>query len=384
MFIIKAKDLLKTIDKDSFINYYLWHTITDTCKKFNLTKKDASALVRALDLKKTKEQRSQSLKNIEGGVEEFYKKRKEKTDKKILEKYGSLENYRKIVNENLKKTAVERYGSVENYYKYLNNKVSDSLMSKYGVSNPSQLQFVKDKKKQTLIKHYGSLEEAYKIMYLHGSETYLNRTGYTHNLYNPDIRKKINDTFLSKYGGNPFQSEDVKEKIKNTNLERYGVNWFCMLQKSSGAIHSTPNDNFEKILILNGFEFEREFCLNNFCYDFKINNFLIEIDPYATHNSDWSPFGDHTGVSFDYHFKKSKNAYDNNYICFHVFDWCDIDSLLNILKYKIDDIKVTFSNPRLFYYNYKTKLIMDDYGDDCVRIYDDGSSIYINEILYSF
>lgn len=78
MFIIKAKDLLKTIDKDSFINYYLWHTITDTCKKFNLTKKDAIALVRVLNLKKTKEQRSQSLKNVECGVEEFYKKRKEK------------------------------------------------------------------------------------------------------------------------------------------------------------------------------------------------------------------------------------------------------------------------------------------------------------------
>lgn len=384
VFVIKAIDLLNTIDRNEFTEYYLWHTISDTCSKFNITKNNALTIIRFLGLKKTKEQRSQSLKNVECGVEDFYKKRKQKTDKKILDKYGSLENYNRSNSEKIKKTAIERYGSLDNYYRYVNSKLVNSLVNKYGVKNASQMQSVKDKKKETMIKHFGSLEEAYRAIYLRGSETYFRRTGYEHNLDNPDIRKQINETFLDKYGGNPFQSEDVKEKIQNTNLERYGVNWFCMLQKSSGAVHSRPNDNFEKFLISNNFVFEREFCLNNFCYDFKVDNFLIEIDPYATHNLDWSPFGDHVGVGFDYHFNKSKNAFDCGYVCLHVFDWCRVDSLFDLLKSEFSQVSVVFSVPRLYYYNYKMKVLVDSFDKNCVRICDDGSDIYINEILYSF
>ena len=78
--------------------------------------------------------------------------------------------------------------------------------------------------------------------------------------------------------------------------------------------------------------------MNKYRYDFKIEDTLIEINPYITHNSTFGIFGNE-GLAKDYHAKKTATAEQNGYSCIHVFDWDDpelvINSLLNINKQRI-------------------------------------------------
>ena len=123
-------------------------------------------------------------------------------------------------------------------------------------------------------------------------------------------------------------------KTINTNMERYGVKYYCMTDecRSASSNDSIPNKKFAALLEKNHIEYEREFVLGNYSYDFKIGNNLIEIDPAATHNSTWGPFGDHTGLDTKYHFNKSLYAKNNNYRCIHIFDWEDPNNIISILK----------------------------------------------------
>ena len=87
--------------------------------------------------------------------------------------------------------------------------------------------------------------------------------------------------------GRPRTSESL-EKARQTNLERYGVEWACQRQEARlKGQNSAANINFEILLKENNIEYVREFPINSYSYDFKIGNYLVEIDPYATHNSTW-------------------------------------------------------------------------------------------------
>ena len=67
--------------------------------------------------------------------------------------------------------------------------------------------------------------------------------------------------------------------------------------------------------------------------DFKVNNTLIEINPYATHNSTWG-IRNNPPKSSNYHQQKSKLAADNGYFCIHIFDWDDQNKIIQMLKNK--------------------------------------------------
>ena len=91
------------------------------------------------------------------------------------------------------------------------------------------------------------------------------------------------------------------------------MNWYCLSKacKLKGN-NSKPNKLFEELLINNNISYEREFHLGGLSYDFKINDYLIEINPWWTHNSSiknqWGACKD-----IDYHFNKSQVAWKNNY-----------------------------------------------------------------------
>lgn len=94
--------------------------------------------------------------------------------------------------------------------------------------------------------------------------------------------------------------------------------------------NSKPNLAFKKLLEDNGFEFSREFRIGNYSYDFKVGNILIEIDPAATHNVTWSPFGE--PISKTYHRDKSRAAKQSGFRCIHIFDWDDVNKIISLLK----------------------------------------------------
>lgn len=124
------------------------------------------------------------------------------------------------------------------------------------------------------------------------------------------------------------------EKQKKTNLEKYGTEVF--LNSEYLATHfkkknSKPNKTFGELLNKSNIDYTQEFVIGTKSYDFKIGNTLVEINPTATHNVDWSPYSDHTGKTNKYHLEKSKLAIENNYRCIHVWDWDDKNKIISLL-----------------------------------------------------
>lgn len=152
----------------------------------------------------------------------------------------------------------------------------------------------------------------------------------------------ICNTIKQKYNcDNISQLQNVKEKSKQSimqhNFDKYGFYWNCQLPQCKNSIgskgcHTGPNESFANLLDENSFKYEREFSIANHIYDFKVGNTLIEINPFATHNSSWSIFNNGKGLDRNYHFNKSNVAHTNGYRCIHVFDWDDKNKIINQLK----------------------------------------------------
>lgn len=161
-----------------------------------------------------------------------------------------------------------------------------TCLKKYGVTNVSKLKSVKDKKEQTTQKSYGVI--------------------------------------------NPFMSEEIKDKISKEIQTKYGVPYACMrkeCRKYSGN-DSVPNKAFAELLQKNNIEFEREFPLKNYSYDFKVGKYLFEINPTIFHNSTFAPVGNPKDKN--YHQVKSIVANENGFRCIHIFDWDDTEKIVKL------------------------------------------------------
>ena len=128
--------------------------------------------------------------------------------------------------------------------------------------------------------------------------------------------------------GRPRTAESL-EKARQTCLEKYGVDWACQRQEARlRGQNSQSNIDFENKLKELNISYSREFPINAYSYDFKINNYLVEINPYATHNSTWG-VRNNKPKEPNYHKNKSQLALNNGYFCIHIFDWDDKDKILN-------------------------------------------------------
>lgn len=104
-------------------------------------------------------------------------------------------------------------------------------------------------------------------------------------------------------------------------------NWHKLTKNPN---NSQPNKDFATLLDSYNISYEKEFRLERKSFDFKVNNYLIEINPAETHNIDWSPFKKHQGKNKDYHKNKTLLANKYGYNCIHIWDW---DSADKIIKY---------------------------------------------------
>lgn len=99
---------------------------------------------------------------------------------------------------------------------------------------------------------------------------------------------------------------------------------------------SIPENEFKQLLINNNLNnFIDQFQINEYKYDFKINNILIEINPTYSHNSTIGYRNLIKPIDKYYHFNKTKNALNNNYRCIHIWDWDDKNKIISILKNRI-------------------------------------------------
>lgn len=308
----KFSTLLNTIDREELIHYYSDHSRTSTAKQFNISVYHLDLILDAYGVKKHTRAESTRLYNLENyGVENVSQSadvvKKIKATKK--ERYGD-ENYCNL--EKRKQTNLDKYGSVSPFGSVeVQKRVRQTNLARYGVENS----FLRP-----------DIQAGLKARELEIAEK-----------RNTASKKAL----LEKYGvENPSQIKGSREKalesMRQTMREKYGVEYPVQLPQVKQAMggkssNSAPNRAFATLLANEDIEFESEFTLGKFSYDFRVGQTVIEIDPAATHNSTWTPFS-RTGKDKNYHYDKSQEAVKHSYRCIHVWDWDSVDSIINLLR----------------------------------------------------
>lgn len=280
---------------------------------------------------------------------------------KNLKKYKIERTAEQKMLANLKKGANARITTQQTYgvdnisqLEEIKAKKRDTAQKRYGVDNSLQAPEVKAKIRNTNLERYGvenvahNPEIAAKI-----AQTNLKRYGAAYSLSSPKIRTKIEQTVdekralqglpslaqvrwekahrkelhIAKYGSLKHDAPLYLEAERKTCLEKYGVPYYCMTEhaRSRSGNNSKPNQNLQVLLEELGVAYEREFCIDNFSYDFKVGNILLEVDPTATHNSSINVFHPSSSpLRITYHQEKTREAEAANYRCIHIWDWDDV------------------------------------------------------------
>ena len=262
---------------------------------------------------------------------------REKMKQTLLEKYGVTNNLHiPGVEKRIKENNLKKYG-YENPAKsdIVKNKRKNTCLEKYGVECSFQDETVKAKCNATMLEKYGVIHPLRNKDLLEKSKrTCFERYGYEHPSQAPEIQERIKQYNKEKFGVEwLLSSKEIHEKAKHTCIEKYGVEYPCMRPEARNFTNdSKPNKEFAELLEQNGISYEREFAIENRSYDFKTGNILVEIDPFATHNSTWGLYNN--PVKSDYHINKTKLAFENGYRCVHVWDWDDKNKIIELLKDK--------------------------------------------------
>lgn len=296
-------------------------------------------------------------------VKEFQDKAKQTNFRKYGTEYaiGSKE-----IRGKAKETLLKNYG-VDNAFKSeeIKNKIKETNLKNLGVEHPAQAKEVFEKMKQTNIERYGvelplqSKEvqenmkntnlEKYGVEYVvqldevkqKSKDTMLEKYGVEYSLQSPEIQERIKKKSLEQYGTEYYlQAKPVRDKASKTTMEKYGVEYFCQHEdcfKNNHRRISKVNKKFQELLNGNNIDNELEFIVEDSGYDLKVNNTLIEIDPWFTHNSTVGPtFGSKTvePKPTNYHLEKAELAHKNGYNCIHIFDWDNWNKVISLLQSK--------------------------------------------------
>lgn len=225
-------------------------------------------------------------------------------------------------------------------------------------------------------------KEEFKCYYIDQNHS-LKETALHFNISEDVTQRLINDLDINKRKHYP---ELIKQKYEQTCLEKYGVEHTLLLDKckeNARPYRSGPNLHFQSLLeakgLVEGKDFEIEFRIGRRPFDFKVGNYLIEIDPWATHNVTWNKYFhiNYKPIGPEYHREKTLFALKNGYSCIHVFDWMDKKQIIeDVLNNRIKLKDRGEISKHLF--NYKTNKEVYEYGPWVVEIYDDGFEFLIN------
>lgn len=185
------------------------------------------------------------------------------------------------------------------------------LIKKYGVETPFAVKEVREKSKKTMLEKYGVEYTAQSL----------------------ELQKKMQKTTLQKYKKkNYVETNEFQAKSLQTCLEKYGVEHPCQISQCIEALekavgHSKPEKEFANLLEKYDIVYEQEYTLRGFKYDFKVNNYLFEINPSGTHNVTFGLFGKKP-KSKNYHYTKHVVAKEFNFRCIHIFDWDNEEKII--------------------------------------------------------
>ena len=242
------------------------------------------------------------------------------------------------INERKRRTVFEKYGvdnvnqlksvkdkiSQKNSSEEVRNRRQQTCLERYGVDNVSKSEEVKAKIQATMIDRYGE-SNAMQIQKF--------KDKYD---WDSIVNKRCN-TMMERYGVTySLDIPEVKQRVRDIHMKKYGVPYYVMTDDyrhpTRSNVVSKINQQFSKDLMCQGINNDLEFAVGDKVYDIHISNsnILIEINPTYTHNS----FGNHwnkEGLKSNYHLWKTKNAELNNYKCIHIFDWDNIEAIINQL-----------------------------------------------------
>lgn len=250
------------------------------------------------------------------------------TERYGVEQYMSTGDFRAKAG----KTMRERYrDDVPMRSDVIKGRQRATCEERYGVANPFQAEGVKEKIRESNKERYGVEYPAQNgEIRKKQRESYYKSTGYYYPAQNKEvqrrIREKSRETCLERYGTEYAMSvPEIHKKTEDTCMERYGVPYYVLSPeiKKGYSSDSSPNREFASLLDGLGIAYEREFVLGRRSYDFKVGDVLVEIDPTATHNTAWSPFGRGGGIDKRYHLSKTETGEGAGYRVVHIFGWED-------------------------------------------------------------
>lgn len=252
------------------------------------------------------------------GNKEFY----QQSRGGMVEKYG--------VEYNLQRLEVLDCAIQKSKSRASSEKRKSTLLYRYGQDCYLKTDEARNRLQTYWIEHQCEIKE--KI-----NNTLKSKYGVTNPMEVPEFVNKIAETMMERYGvRSPIHVPAFRDKMDKTCLERYGLPFFSVEPSENSASRISKNNiSFVDKLSQVGVRADYEFRIDTKWYDIKLSqsNTVIEIDPTYTHNS----FGNHwepDGVPEDYHIAKTKLAKDNGYRCIHVFDWDDVDKVVNLLRPK--------------------------------------------------
>ena len=319
------------MDRQQFIEFYKTHFDKETRTQFNLSRNELvdylihndipqhtkNENIKFTLLNKTSEQKKES------------ESRRKQTNQ---ERYGcdNVSQCKEIVNK--KSNTIKNYTEEQKQHKL--NSFHNTLNSK----SDEEKELTRHRKSIATKKYFENLTEEEKEAFSKKmSDVYAYFSEEKKQIRNNKIKNSYKNTCIQKYGvSNTLKLKETQDKITSTNLELYGVPYYCQTEKCRSAKGgnsslSKPNLAFRQLLINNNIEYDTEYNLYTYSYDFHINNtMLIEVNPTATHNSTNSPFN--SPKPYNYHYEKSATARINGYRCIHIWDWDNTDKILFLLK----------------------------------------------------
>lgn len=195
-------------------------------------------------------------------------------------------------------------------------KASDTMMKTLGVPYAMMSKDVKEKSEQTLTAKYG-----------------VDNAGKSN-----EVIEKRKQTNKERYGDTmPFNRPECYEKQHQTIMKKYGVKYASLLpqvQNKQGHVSKINKDIANKLETI-GYATSFEKYIEGKYFDIELidKNILIEINPSYTHAA-----VDHynlKAVPPEYHQYKTQLANDHGYQCIHIWDWDDVNMIVNQLKPKI-------------------------------------------------
>ena len=235
---------------------------------------------------------------------------RDKYKQSCQDKYG--DNWTEHIATIGKKTKKERYGD-ENYNNI--NKMKQTCLERYGVDNAMKFKEIQDKGKQTCLERYGV-------------EYYTQSKQHKDNYNN--IQEKSRQTCLERYGvPAATQNPEVKAKISKICQNKYGCEWNCMRKEAHNShnVNSRPNMYIKELLNTYNIEYTIEYPVGKYVFDFKVGNTLIEVNPHATHNVNWTPYKN-VKIDKDYHQLKTNTAKEYGFKIINIWDWDNPEQII--------------------------------------------------------